>query len=149
MQQRIGCDRQQVRQEAGIDLKADIKKPASFGGFLVTASRRALTHHSMNDANNQRNTDVEAVHAGDHRRLGELCQSPLACPLRLPTCLRETRESAFGKKVSCHGKLVPLAFSPKFISHPKRFSYPRFSSASKETGRASNGAPRSSRHRSA
>lgn len=45
-----------------MNLKADIKKPASFGGLCVTASRRALTHHSMNDANNQRNTDVEAVH---------------------------------------------------------------------------------------
>ncbi|MEX3853040.1 hypothetical protein AB3X94_03060 [Paraburkholderia sp. BR10923] len=59
-----------------MNLKADIKKPASFGGLCVTASRRALTHHSMNDANNQRNTDVEAVHADDLRRLGRLCQSP-------------------------------------------------------------------------
>ncbi|MBB5406087.1 hypothetical protein HDG34_000002 [Paraburkholderia sp. HC6.4b] len=59
-----------------MNLKADIKKPASFGGLCVTASRRALTHHSMNDANNQRNTDVEAVHVGDLRRLGKLCQSP-------------------------------------------------------------------------
>ncbi|MDH6151268.1 MULTISPECIES: hypothetical protein [Paraburkholderia] len=59
-----------------MNLKADIKKPASFGGLCVTASRRALTHHSMNDANNQRNTDVEAVHVGDLRRPGKLCQSP-------------------------------------------------------------------------
>ncbi|VVD28754.1 protein of unknown function [Paraburkholderia dioscoreae] len=48
-------------------LQADIKKPASGGGLCVTAIRRALTHHSMNDANNQRNTDVEAVHAFDLR----------------------------------------------------------------------------------
>jgi hypothetical protein len=58
-----------------MNLKADIKKPASSGGLCVTASRRALTHHSMNDANNQRNTDVEAVHVGDLRRVGGLCQS--------------------------------------------------------------------------
>ncbi|MGF6806543.1 hypothetical protein OKW30_001669 [Paraburkholderia sp. Clong3] len=59
-----------------MNLKADIKKPASFGRLCVTANRRALTHHSMNDADNQRNTDVEAVHVGDLRRLGKLCQSP-------------------------------------------------------------------------
>ncbi|MBW9130810.1 hypothetical protein JNC05_17200 [Paraburkholderia ginsengiterrae] len=53
-----------VDQEAGA---SGYKKPASWGGLCVTAIRRALTHHSMNDANNQRNTDVEAVHVADHR----------------------------------------------------------------------------------
>jgi hypothetical protein len=43
------------------------KKTRLVGRVDVTAIRRALTHHSMNDANNQRNTDVEAVHAFDLR----------------------------------------------------------------------------------
>ncbi|MGF6901239.1 hypothetical protein [Paraburkholderia phytofirmans] len=43
------------------------KKTRLVGRVDVTAIRRALTHHSMNGANNQRNTDVEAVHAVDLR----------------------------------------------------------------------------------
>jgi hypothetical protein len=64
-----GKDKSSKRSPGGRQ-KADIKKPASWGGFLslrVTAITRALTHHSMNGANNQRNTDVEAVHAVDLR----------------------------------------------------------------------------------
>jgi hypothetical protein len=38
------------------------KKPASWGGLLVAAVRRALTHHSMNGANNQCNAERTAVH---------------------------------------------------------------------------------------
>ncbi|MFM0734418.1 hypothetical protein PQQ52_28440, partial [Paraburkholderia sediminicola] len=47
--------------------KSGHKKTRLVGRVDVAAIRRALTHHSMNGANNQRNTDVEAVHAVDLR----------------------------------------------------------------------------------